>query len=128
MSLVLADRVRETSATKGTGTFTLDGAVAGFQAFSVIGNNSTTFYAIQGTTQWEVGLGTYYANTLARDTLISSSTGSFIDFATGSKDVFITLPAENTITSIASSNASVTVTQTGSAINLAVPAASALWG
>jgi len=59
MALVVKDRVQEVSTTTGTGTFTLAGAVSGFQSFSVIGNANTTYYAIVGGSQWEVGLGTY---------------------------------------------------------------------
>ena len=97
MSLVLADRVRQTTTATGTGTLALDGTVEGFQTFAVIGNNNTTYYTIAGGTQWEVGIGTYYAGTLARTTLISSSTGLTIDFATGVKDVFVTYPAEKSV-------------------------------
>ena len=97
MSLVLADRVRETTTSAGTGTITLGGAVTGFQSFSVIGNNNTTYYTIAGTTQWEVGIGTYYGGTLTRDTVLSSSTGSKIDFSAGSKDVFVCYPAEKSV-------------------------------
>jgi hypothetical protein len=120
MSLVLADRVQETTTTTGSGTLTLDGAVTGFQAFSAVGSGNTTYYTIQGETQWEVGVGTYSANTLTRDTVISSSAaGAKLVLAAGSKTVFVTLPAEKTITSIASADSSVTVTQVGSEINLA---------
>jgi hypothetical protein len=97
MSLVLADRVRETTNSTGTGTITLGGAVSGFQSFSVIGNNNTTYYTISGGTQWEVGIGTYYGGTLARTTVISSSTGSKLDLAAGSKDVFVTYPAGKSV-------------------------------
>ena len=120
MSLALADRVRQTTTSTGTGTITLDGSVDGFQSFAVIGNNNTTYYTIAGGTQWEVGIGTYYGGTLARTTVISSSTGAKLDLAAGTKDVFVTLPAENTITSIASADGSVTVTANGSLVDLAV--------
>ena len=100
MALVVKDRVKETSTTTGTGTFTLAGAASGFQAFSAIGNGSTTYYCIVGGTQWEVGIGTYTLSgtTLSRDTVLSSSTGSKIDFAAGTKDVFITYPSERVLT------------------------------
>ena len=97
MSLVLADRVRETTNSTGTGTITLGGAVTGFQSFAAIGNNNTTYYTIAGTSQWEVGIGTYYGGTLSRDTVLSSSTGSKIDFSAGSKDVFVTYPAGKSV-------------------------------
>ena len=76
MALVVNDRVKETSTTTGTVTFNLDGAVTGFETFSsAIGNGNTTYYAIEipNTTEFEVGLGTIAAGTLARTTVISSS-------------------------------------------------------
>ena len=98
MSLVLADRVRQTSTTTGSGTFTLDGSVTGFQSFSAIGDGNTTYYTITLDAQWEVGIGTYSAGTLTRDTVISSSTGSKIVFGAGTKDVFVTLPSQKAVT------------------------------
>lgn len=102
MPLVVKDRVRETSTTAGTGTFTLAGAVTGFQTFSAIGNGNTTFYTItlQGGSEWEVGIGTYTSSgtTLSRDTVLASSTGSKVNFSAGTKDVFCTYPAGRTIT------------------------------
>jgi hypothetical protein len=97
MSLVLADRVRQTSTTTGSGTFTLDGSVTGFQSFAAIGNGNTTYYTITIDSQWEVGIGTYSAGTLTRDTVISSSTGSKIVFGAGTKDVFVSYPAEKSV-------------------------------
>jgi hypothetical protein len=97
MSLVLADRVRQTSTTTGSGTFTLDGSVTGFQSFDAIGNGNTTYYTITIDSQWEVGIGTYSSGTLTRDTVISSSTGSKIVFGAGTKDVFVSYPAEKSV-------------------------------
>jgi hypothetical protein len=98
MSLVLADRVRETTQTTGTGTITLGGAAQGFQSFSVIGNNNTTYYTINRGTEWEVGIGTYYGGTLSRDTVYASSNGtSKVNFSAGSKDVFVTYPSEKSV-------------------------------
>jgi len=98
MSLVLADRVRETTQTTGTGTITLDGAVQGFQSFTVIGNNNTTYYTINRGSEWEVGLGTYYGGTLSRDTIYASSnSGNKVNFSAGAKDVFVTYPAEKSV-------------------------------
>ena len=77
MALVLKDRVKETTTSTGTGAITLGGAAGPFQAFSVLGNGNTTYYAIVGqvSTEWEVGIGTYTTsgNTLSRDTILSSS-------------------------------------------------------
>jgi len=102
MALVVADRVQETSVTSGTGTLTLAGAIAGFQTFSTaIGNGNTTFYTIYDATayDWEVGIGTVGAGTLARTTVLSNSAGttSPISFAGNSKFVFCTYPAEKSI-------------------------------
>jgi hypothetical protein len=102
MALVVKDRVRVTSATTGTGTFTLGAAVNTFQDFSVIGNGNTTYYAIvdSASGDWEVGLGTYTASgtTLSRDTILeSSNSGSAVNFGAGTKDVFVTYPAEKAV-------------------------------
>jgi len=102
MALVVKDRVRETTTTTGTGTVTLGGAATGFQSFSVIGNGNTTFYTIQlaNTNEWEVGIGTYTSSgtTLSRDTILeSSNSGSAVNFSSGTKDVFVTYPAEKAI-------------------------------
>jgi hypothetical protein len=102
MALVLADRVKETTSTTGTGTITLAGAVTGFQSFSIIGNSNTTYYAIvdNSTGAWEVGIGTYTSSgtTLARTTVLSSSNSdNLVNFAAGSKDVFVTYPSEKSV-------------------------------
>ena len=102
MALVVKDRVRETTTTTGTGTITLGGAATGFQSFSVIGDANTTFYTIKlaNTNEWEVGVGTYTLSgtTLSRDTILESSNGgSAVNFSAGSKDVFVTYPAEKAI-------------------------------
>ena len=78
MALVVYDRVQETTATTGTGSITLGGAVGGYQSFAVIGNGNTTYYCIVNGTQWEVGLGTYSTTgpTLARTTVYSNSNGN----------------------------------------------------
>ena len=101
MALVLADRVKETTTTAGTGTITLDGATTGFQSFAVVGNGNTTYYTIaaQTGTEWEVGIGTYTsAGTLfARTTVLANSAGTqptALTFSAGTKDVFVTYPAE----------------------------------
>ena len=111
MALVLKDRVNETSTTTGTGTFTLAGAVTGFQTFSAIGNGNTTYYTIvlQGGTEWEVGLGTYTSSgtTLSRDVVLSSSnSGSLVNFSAGTKNVFCDYPAGKSVNLDSSNNVS----------------------
>ena len=61
MALVIADRVKETSTTTGTGTLSLAGAVDGFQSFVAgVGTTNVTYYTIVdgNGTAWEVGYGT----------------------------------------------------------------------
>ena len=99
MAFVLADRVKETTITTGTGTVTLAGASTGFQSFAAIGNGNSTYYTIAGqsSSEWEVGIGTYTSagTTLSRTTVLSSSnSGSLVNFSAGTKDVFVTYPAE----------------------------------
>ena len=100
MALKIADRVRETTTTTGTGTINLGGAVTNFETFAAnLSNSDTTYYAIVDNTNgdFEVGLGTFATgspNTLARTTPISSSnSNSAVNFGSGTKDVFITTPA-----------------------------------
>ena len=109
MALVVADRVKETTTTTGTGTVTLLGVTSGYQSFSVIGDGNSTYYTIagQGTTEWEVGIGTYTSSgtTLSRSTILSSSnSGSLVNFSAGIKDVFCTYPASIAIIGNSSPN------------------------
>ena len=100
MALVLKDRVKETTTTTSTGTYTLAGAVTGYQAFSVIGDGNTTYYAVTDGTDWEVGIGTYTSSgtTLSRDSILeSSNSGNAVNWGAGIKDVFCTYPAERSM-------------------------------
>ena len=112
MALVLANRVKESTTTSGTGVITLAGAATGFQSFAVIGNTNTTYYCIagQGTSEWEVGIGTYATSgtTLTRTTVLANSSAtqpSALSFAAGTKDVFVTYPSEKSVSLDASGNA-----------------------
>ena len=108
MALVVKDRVQETTTTAGTGTLTLDGAVTGFQTFSsAIGNTNTTYYAISSNgSEFEVGIGTVGAGTLARTTILASSNGgSVVTLSAGTKNVFCTQPAGKSLFTDASGNA-----------------------
>lgn len=99
MALVNRDRVLETSTTPGTGTYTLAGAVTGFQDFSVVGNGNTCHYAaweVDGSGNpsggWETGLGTYTTSgtTLARTTVIASSNaGAAVSWAAGTRRIAV---------------------------------------
>ena len=135
MALVLADRVRDTTTTTGTGTVTLSGtAPTGYQNFSVIGNSNTTYYTINAGSQWEVGIGTYSSTgpTLARTTVLASSNGgSLVDFSTGTKDVFVTYPAEEAVyqdgSTIKAGTAILGVTNGGTGTNTAFTSGSVVF-
>jgi hypothetical protein len=103
MALVLADRVKETTTTTGTSDFALGGAVSGFQTFSAgVGNSNTTYYAVALGSDFEIGLGTLSGDglTLARTTVLqSSNSDTKVSFAAGSKDVFVTYPADKSVLS-----------------------------
>jgi len=116
MALILSDRVKVNTTTTGTGTVVLGNAATGYQSFAVIGNNNTTYYTIAGQTsdEWEVGIGTYYLanSSLSRDTILSSSAANAaVTFGVGTKDVFVTYPAERSVYSNATSVVSLTDTE-----------------
>jgi hypothetical protein len=105
----LSDRVRETSTTTGTGTFSLAGAVTGFVSFSsAFGNGVSVYYVAALGAEWEIGIGTTGAGTLSRDTVIASSAGGTtkVTFSAGAKDVFCSIPATGLVTTddVASTN------------------------
>jgi hypothetical protein len=106
MPLVIADRVRETSTTTGTGTLTLDGAVTGFRTFSsAIGDTNTCYYTITLGADYEIGVGTVGAGTLARTTILkSSNSNNAVNFGAGTKDVFVTYAADKAVYKDASGN------------------------
>ena len=101
MALVISDRVKETTTTSGTGTYTLGGAVTGFETFTAnLSDGDTTYYACTDNTDFEVGLGTFTASgtTLARTTILASSnSGSAVNWSAGTRTVFCTLPAAKTV-------------------------------
>ena len=112
MALVVADRVQETTSNAAgtSGSYTLDGAKAGFQSFAAVGDGNTTYYACTDGTDYEVGIGTYTASgtTLARTTIIeSSNSNAAVNWGSTTKDIFVTLPASKAIFEDASNNISV---------------------
>lgn len=95
MSLLFADRVKESSTTTGTGTYSLAGAVTGFQGFVAgVGDGNTCYYAAEDGTNWEVGIGTVAAaspDTLARTTILASSNGgAAVNWGAGTRNLFST--------------------------------------
>ena len=124
MAHVVADRVRETTTTTGTGTYTLAGAVTGFETFGSIGNTNTTYYCCTDGTNFEVGVGTYTSSgtTLARTTILqSSNSDSAVNWSAGTRQIFCTLPAEKSVIEDASNNVSIAgvLTSTGLTIGSA---------
>ena len=105
MALVINDRVKVNSTAIGNSqsTFAINNSVlTGFETFaSGIGVGNTTYYCIfnQGTNEFEIGLGTLSSTTnLQRTTIISSSNSdNVVDFQSGTKDVFCTLPASKAV-------------------------------
>ncbi len=103
MALVVADRVKETTTTTGTGAISLAGAETNFVTFSsVLSNSDTTYYAIIDDTNnaFEVGLGTFSSsgNSITRTTVLASSnSGSAVDLSAGTKEVFVNYPAGKSV-------------------------------
>ena len=101
MAFVLSDRIKETTTTTSTGTYTLGGAVSGFETFTAnLSNGDTTYYCCTDGTDFEVGLGTFASSgtTLARTTIISSSnSNNAVNWSSGSRDIFCTLPGSKVL-------------------------------
>jgi cytoskeletal protein CcmA (bactofilin family) len=100
MALAVKDRVKETTTTTGTGTYTLAGAVTGFETFGSVGNSNTTYYCCTDGTNFEVGIGTYTSSgtTLARTTILqSSNSDSAVNWSAGTRTIFCTYPADKAV-------------------------------
>ena len=100
MALVVYDRVQETTATTGTGSVILGGAVASYQSFAVVGNGNLVYYTILNGNAWEVGIGTYSTTgpTLARTTVLSNSNGNTSPISlSGSSFVWCDYPSEKAV-------------------------------
>tara|TARA_R100000773_G_scaffold34955_1_gene29951 strand:+ start:1461 stop:3029 length:1569 start_codon:yes stop_codon:yes gene_type:complete len=108
MALVIKDRVKETTDTTGASDdYDLLGAVSGFKAFSAdMSGNDTTYYVCTDNNSFEIGIGTYNSSTdkLARTTLLASSTGSAINWSSGTRTIFMTYPADKAVFQDASGN------------------------
>ena len=93
------DRVKDTTTTTGTGSVTLTGtAPTGYVAFATaFAVNDPIAYCIAAGAEWEVGEGYLSGSTtLVRDRVLrSSNSDALVSFSAGTKDVFVTLPADN---------------------------------
>lgn len=119
----LANRVKVSTATTGTGTITLGAAQAGYQSFSSggIADGDTLRYTIEDGNDWEIGTGVYNSSgPLLSRTLIESNTGSLLNL-TGSAVVFITGIADDVVTTKGSLTKSF-VADEEALINLSHPA------
>ena len=110
MALRIKDRVKQGTTTTGAGTINLDVSFSssGFQDFSVLGNGTETYYAIEEGSNFEIGLGTYNSNTLSRSTILDSSNGGAKIALAGNANVFVTYPADKAVFTDADNNATVT--------------------
>lgn len=99
MAIQYADRVKETTATAGTGAITLGGAAdPSFQTFADGGLDGADIpYTILdlGNNNWEVGVGSRSGTTFTRTTILDSSAGggSPINLS-GNAEIFCTIPAK----------------------------------
>ena len=94
----LADRVKESTTTTGTGSLTLSGAVTQFESFNTAFGTANPFYYVitdANGTDWEVGTGELSnATTLVRTTVHQSSNGDAkINLSAGTHTVFCSAPA-----------------------------------
>ena len=111
MAFTISDRIKETTTTTGTGTYTLAGAVTGFETFTAnLSNGDTTYYCCTDNSDFEVGLGTFTSSgtTLARTTILSSSnSNSAVNWTSGTRTIFCTLPAAKAVVEDGSDNVTV---------------------
>jgi hypothetical protein len=97
MAFLFSDRVRESSISVGISTITLNGTSVGFKTFvNGIGDGNQCYYTIVNTNgEYEIGEGTVGIGTLSRDVVLdSSNAGDKVNFTSGTKDVFVTVPAD----------------------------------
>ena len=97
--VVLVNRAKMTTATTGTGTITLGSAIASYQSFAGAGvsdGDSVRYVIEDGTTDWEIGAGTYTASgtTLTRNPSESSGGGTAISLS-GSATIFVSAIASD---------------------------------
>lgn len=97
--MTIADRVKETTTTTGTGTYDLDGASTGFQDIvTAIGTGNLCSYIVFDSNDYETGIGTITSgspDTLARTTVLeSSNSNAAVDWGAGTKTVVITMTAK----------------------------------
>lgn len=105
MALKLANRVKETTSTTGTGSKVLLGAVSGWSAFSLaFSNGDALFYGEANGAEWEVGLGTYVVagteRRITRTAVLANSNGNTtaISWPPGTREIYCCVPASKMLT------------------------------
>ena len=119
------DRIKESTNVLGVDPAPLQGVQLGFKAFSTLGDGASVYYTIQGrgTGEFEVGLGTYNlgANTITRGGVVSSSNSdNLVFFSAGTKDIFLTYPANQIPTAMDSATAQAGTSTTPQTVSASV--------
>ena len=108
MSILILDRVKQTSTFTGTTKILMDNAVAapqGFQKFrTAMATGYSVHYAIENGAEWEVGtgyltiddvvLGSNY-DSITRSPIASSNANALVNFSAGTKNIIATISAKN---------------------------------
>jgi len=97
------DRVKDTTTTTGTGDITVAGTPpTGFQGFSVFGVGDIVSVAVvhQTANEWEIFVAPMSSSTVIQRsnavlTTASSTGGTPVSFSAGTKDVFVTISAND---------------------------------
>lgn len=95
MAHIVADRIKETTSTTGTGSLTLTGAVAGFKTIAsrLTADGDTGWFCAVNGSEWEVFLGTRSsASVLARTAVLASSNADAAVNFSAAPTVFSTVP------------------------------------
>ena len=134
MAFVLADRVKQLTATTGTGTYTLTSTPTGYQDFDVgIGTGNTCYYVAIAGNDWEVGVGTVTVSgatiQVARSVFKSTNSDSVVSWGVGNKEIFVVSPADAlSMLRISGGDQSIVITGGGNTITLAPAGTSAVQG
>ena len=120
MTIVLKDRVKQNTITVGSGNLSFTTTPSGYVSFSSVFNSGDlTYYCIENGSAWEVGIGRYLQNSLVREVILSSSTGSKIVLS-GSSSVFVTLPASGIVRFDESGESNLSLSQLSNVLNAAL--------
>lgn len=95
---LIARAMMSVASAPGTGTVTLGSAMPTMRTWAAAGaaNGGTYSYLIEEGSNWEIGTGTYNSTgpTLARTTLIASSTGAAVSFGAAAVVSQVPLPGD----------------------------------